>query len=187
MESDRILISPERARATGVEVGVRGELEDKLRWWANYVHSKTEDRVDDRWVRRSWDQPDAFSAGLDFQVQSWDVTLAWRYHTGWPKTPLTFDDFVFDNGVEARLPIIGERNDARWSVYHRMDMRASRNIPVPRGELRFYLEFINLYNRKNECCVDGRAFFNRNGKIIYQARVEDLLPFVPSLGLKWDF
>ena len=178
MESDRFRVSPEGGRARGLEVGLRGGLEGQLRWWANYTRSSSEDRVDGQWVKRSWDQPHAFSAGLDFRLFSWDVNLAWRYHSGWPKTPLSYGDFVFDNGVEANLPIIGERNTARWSDYSRFDMRASRNIPVPRGELRFYLEFINIFDRVNECCVDSNVFLNNQGKVIYFAGTEDWLPFV---------
>jgi outer membrane cobalamin receptor len=182
-ETDRVRVEPEAARARGAEFGVRGGIPGGLQWWSSYTWSKSEDRIEGQWVPRSWDQRHAINLGVSFPLKKWHMTLAWRYHSGWPRTPV--GEFEFD-GEPVVLPVIGDRNSDGYGIYHRMDMRASRDIPVSRGSLRFYLEVINLYNRKNECCDDYDVFVFPE-QVTFSNISEEWLPLLPSLGLKWEF
>ena len=141
LRSDRIRIDPEKARSQGVELDLRHFSDESFRWWATYTWSRAEERVGGQWIPRDWDQPHAFNTGLSFAVSDWTLTLALRYHSGWPKTPLR----RIRDGSDT-LAEIGARNSDRHGIYHRLDARASRRLQLPNSTLQFYLEIINLYN-----------------------------------------
>ena len=128
---------------------------------------------------RGWDQPHAVNAGISFDAANWTFTLAWRYHTGWPNTPVS-------RGPDGEA-VVGERNSDRLRPYHRMDLRASRRVALENSELQFYFEFINLYNRKNECCRNVLQFDIPSDDPLVFEETEQWLPFTPSLGVKWEF
>ena len=43
-------VAPSQARLRGVEFLLRGDPSRRWTWWASYVRSSAEDRVDDQWV-----------------------------------------------------------------------------------------------------------------------------------------
>jgi outer membrane receptor protein involved in Fe transport len=186
LEGDRIRVAPDAARARGLELSARGSTAGEISWWANYVWSKSEEQFGDRWVPRSWDQRHAVSAGVNFPIESWSITLAWRYHSGWPRTPVGRTEALLLGQFPAQVLDIGERNSDRWGVYNRVDLRASRDIPVSNGRLRFYVEALNLFNRNNEGCLSHYVVSTNSGIRTFE-NVEYWLPFIPSLGAKWEF
>lgn len=96
IEPDRVRIAPERSRARGVELLIRGKRGERFGWWLAYAYSRTEDRLSGapgearKYVPRALDQPQALSLDLNFRLpRRWNLNLAWRAHTGWPITPVS--------------------------------------------------------------------------------------------------
>ncbi len=209
LEPDRIRIQALRSRAQGVEVFLRGSPHKKLRWWLNYAYAATEDRLvengAERWVPRRIDQPHTLNLNFDLSLgQHWRLNVAWRLHTGWPTTPLSLMEvFEEDEGTpegdegseggeedDKRLgdsvfvPVLGPLNSDRLSTYHRLDLRASRKFRLRKGELTFFIDIQNVYNRQNLSGFDFEID-ETEGTLL---AVEERWPgFFPSVGLRWEF
>ena len=89
LKPDRVRIAPESAEAHGVELSVSRETEAPLRWWLTYSWASARDEFAGMESDRSWDQAHAFGAGLAWRTAHWELSLAGRYHSGWPTTALT--------------------------------------------------------------------------------------------------
>ena len=89
LKPDRVRIAPESAEAHGVELSVSRETEAPLRWWLTYSWASARDEFAGMESDRSWDQAHAFGAGLAWRTAQWELSLAGRYHSGWPTTALT--------------------------------------------------------------------------------------------------
>lgn len=207
IEPDRVRIDPETSRAEGVELFVRGRVGPRVGWWLTYAIASTEDRIAGRWIPRAFDQTNTVTADLAYQIDPrWTVNLAWRYHTGWPTTPVVLveietpedpdepEDEPEDEsaargaagagrGSELALAF-GPLRSERLSLYHRLDMRVSRRWPVRRGELVLYADVQNVYDRKNGSGLDVQ-FDEDTGEV--QRHVESWPGIVPSLGITWTF
>jgi len=155
VEPDRVRTAPERSRAQGIEVFLRGQPSGRLRWFANYTWSSTEDRIDGRWLPRLYDETHSFKLDVDYRLnQNWRVNLAARYHTGWPTTPLAVETTLDEDGEPEYSPRLGPRNSQRLSAYHRLDLRASRRWHLRRSTLDAYLDVQNVYDHRNASGYD---------------------------------
>jgi hypothetical protein len=186
VEEDRIRVAPERARSSGVEVLVRGSAGSSVDWWMSYSLSRARDRVDGREVRRQLDQPHALDLATHFRLpRNWALTLTWRYHTGWPTTPVTIAVVAEDeSGEEVLLPQVGARNSERLPSYHRMDLRASRRFERARGQLHLYVDVHNLYDRRNVAGYDFEVD-EESGELIVDE--DGWVGILPSAGITWEF
>lgn len=172
-EADRFRISPESSRAEGIELMLRGAAGPRTNWWINYALASAEDRIRGMEVRRQTDQPHTVNLYVDTLLgKNWNLSAAWRYHTGWPTSP------VF--AVEGK-PVLGKLNSERLPSYHRMDLRASRDWRLRSGRLTFFVDLQNVYNRKNVAGFD------------LEVDEESIVPepetwpgFFPSIGITWE-
>lgn len=184
---DRVLVEPTSAEAKGVEITLRNRQGNALDWWLNYTWSKAEDVVDGIAVPRSWDQRHAVTGNLIWRSKQWTVSLAGRYHSGWPRTPLlvtsVFDDSDVMTGIDGDL---SQRNQERYDDYFRLDLRLSRTIELDRGSLQFYFEVFNILNTDNQCCVAGHDL-TANPSPVLSPHFDSYLPFFPSFGFVWTF
>ena len=184
LEPDRFRIAPGRSRFRGVEIFLRGTAGRGVGWWVNYAYASAEDQLSGRWVPRGIDQPNTLNLNLDVPGgRHWRVNMAWRYHTGWPTTPLTLVEEEGSDGDSRFVPATGHLNSERLPAYHRLDLRASRSIPVKRGELRFFVDIQNVYNRKNASGFDVRIDEELEQMQVLQ---ESWPGFVPSAGFFWE-
>ena len=87
-----------------------------------------------------------------------------------------------DGSTELLLEV-SNRNAARYSVFHGLDVRVSREFDVGRGDLTAFLEITNLYDRANPCCTEYSLL--PDGSL--GSREAHWLPLVPSLGVVWRF
>jgi hypothetical protein len=87
-----------------------------------------------------------------------------------------------DAGTGLALEVSG-RNDSRYSDFHGIDVRVSREFDVTRGDLTAFLEITNLYDRANPCCTEYSL--RPDGSLA--SRESHWLPLVPSLGAVWRF
>ena len=185
VEPDRIRITPQRSFAEGVEIFLRGELSGRLGWWANYTYSQAEDEVDGSRIQRSFDQTHAVNLDLNYRIgAAWTLNLAWRYHTGWPTTPLSVGEQVGEDGEIVFVPVPGPRFSDRLPDYHRLDLRASRAWTLRSGELVFYVDVQNAYDRGNVAGFDYEID-EQTGELI--ARQEEWAGILPSVGIRYEF
>jgi len=182
-QSDRVLVTAQRARAHGLELHFehhRGSFDG----WIAYTLSLAEDRIDGAWVPRSWDQRHALSYSLNWRIgERWNVSLAGLHHSGWPATDVRL---LRDKAGASRLEPTA-RNSSRYPDYHRTDLRVSRNLPLQAGKLELFLEIINLLNRNNLRSSSDFEIVQRGGGPEIERRHETWLPRFPSFGITWAF
>ena len=73
------------------------------------------------------------------------------WHSGWPRTPVAE---IPSTPTQAAYLAVGARNSARWGSYFSADLRLSRSVSLPLGELSLWLDGTNITNKQNNCCVD---------------------------------
>jgi len=182
LKPDRVRIAPSAAIMKGVELSLTWQPPGTLSGWFSYAWSEAADTVDGRRVLRSWDQKHAISAGVRWSRGPWDVTLADTWHSGWPTTAVALQTVAGQTTAT-----FGPRNGERFDDYNALDVRVSRRFPLPRGELEAYVEVSNLANEGNACCVDYRVITPAQGSPLLDARVNNWLGVVPSIGVLWKY
>jgi outer membrane cobalamin receptor len=185
LKPDRVRIAPDSARAEGLELSVSRDTDAPLRWWLAYSWASVQDEfAGDEETSRSWDQSHAFGAGCSWSTAQWDLSLAGRYHSGWPTTALSL-------AAMEPLPLVatGPRNGERLGDYRTLDVRVARRFSFENaGELTVYLEVTNLFNENNECCVEFEITDEEeDGESTLEVEPVHFLPALPSLGFIWRF
>lgn len=190
LQVDRTRIDATRAEVDGAEIMMSSD-EDATgpQWWASYAWSQVRDRVagGEGYVVRGWDQTHTVKGGINWDWRDWNVSAAATVHTGWPRTAILVTTVPEGSGGSTFNIDIGPRNNTRYSVFHGLDVRASRDIPVAVGELNAFVEITNLYNRKNPCCTEFERGPNENGNDRLRLARRGWLPIVPSVGVLWTF
>jgi len=175
MEIDRRRIAPDSALAYGVEFAGRYRLDDQWSGFLNYTWSEVEDHFGLIDVPRNWNQQHALLLGLLWRSGPWSVSAQGSWHTGWSRTE-------FSTGESGKLvPLLGERNRARWPAAWNIDLRASWRKPLSIGVMDVHFDVKNLTNRSNLCCTDLRVV---GGQL--DARTRSWLPRYVNLGLVWS-
>ncbi|HEX6900205.1 MAG TPA: TonB-dependent receptor [Thermoanaerobaculia bacterium] len=181
VEPDRVRVAPDRSLAEGVELFLRGRLGERAGWWINYAWASIEDEIEGARIPRLFDQTHTVNLDIDIRAgEHWRLNLAWRYHTGWPTTPLTLQETVDEEGEVEFIPVLGAVNSGRLPSYHRLDVRASRRWERPWGALDFFVDIQNLYNRRNLAGFDYEIDEDE-GMILVDP--EEWPGFLPSLGI----
>lgn len=200
VEADRIRIAPDSGRAEGIEAVLRGAAGGSARWWVNYSLAWATDRIEGREVDRRIDQRHTFNLHFEQPLgEHWRLNLAWRFHTGWPTTRILLveeEPEGTEEGEEggAEPPespeddpglgfALGPLYGARLSSYHRLDLRASRAWSLPRGELTFFLDIQNVYDRSNPSGFDAEIDDETETLVLSEEGWPGILP---SVGLRWE-
>jgi outer membrane cobalamin receptor len=171
IQFDRYRIDPISAEATGAELLLsRGDEAQNTFWWFGYAWSEVRDKTLDLKIPRSWDQTHTVKAGISWRWGRWDLSTAGEIHTGWPKSVMPAEQI----------------NVSRYSLFHTLDMRISREYAVRRGDLTVFLEVSNLYDRNNPCCTEYSVEVTPSGPLLIDKQVH-WLPLLPSLGVVWRF
>ena len=188
IEPDRVRIEAQRSRSQGIELTLKGHRGQYVDWWVAYSLSRAEDRLGGRWIPRASDQPHAVALDVNFRLpRSWNLNLAWRWHSGWPTTPVSArlvgnsEGLDEDPEIEA---VFGPLRSERLPDYHRLDVRASRRWLLRSGTLTFYVDLQNLYDRENLAGFD-LTVDEDTGEIELQR--ESWPGAFPSLGFSWEF
>ena len=182
-ESDRSLIAPESARASGAEFSLRGPTDGPLTWWASYAWSRARDRIDGVDVPRRWDQPHTFKLALARRAGSWSLALTGTAHSGWPTVPASV-------GSVDGAPVLelGPRNSIRLPTYVRFDGKIGYVTRIRGTELRFDLEVLNIADRDNACCVDEPELgVDAAGNPVVMSEIYPWLGITPSFAITIGF
>jgi len=188
-EGGRIGIDPDRGSARGMEILVARELGEHWAWSTNYVLAVAEDEIDGEWVPRTLDQRHSFGFNVAYKPNdNWRLSAAWHYHTGWPTTDTGFRIDSLSDGSLFLARDFGPFNATRLPVYHRLDLRATRNFSVGNGVLQVYADIFNAYNRTNISSYDHWAYVNENGDLFFgRNNGQEMMPILPSIGVRWEF
>ncbi|HZD53981.1 MAG TPA: TonB-dependent receptor, partial [Woeseiaceae bacterium] len=186
LQIDRARIDADAAAAKGVEITLSGSS-DALSWWASYAWSRSVDRIAGETIRRSWDQTHSLSAGISRDWNHWSFSAAAVARTGWPKTALVGETVQNPDGSTGLALAVERRNSRRHGAFESLDVRASRHLDLPKGELDAFIEVTNLYDRRNPCCTEYGVALDADGTPHLLAEERTWLPFVPSLGVIWRF
>ncbi len=170
---DRVLVAPDAAEVHGAELSVIAEGLQSTRWIA-LTWSDAVDAVGGQYVPRSWDQPWAVTAGIDWTQGPWRIGAIASAHRGWPTT------LVEETGL-------GDRNADRLPTYATLDLRAEYRRPLAIGSLALAFELTNALNRRNICCAELIATDDGGGNTSFDTRKLDWLPIVPSISVLWEF
>jgi outer membrane receptor protein involved in Fe transport len=181
LRASRVLVAPERADAKGVELFISGER--PFSWWAGVAFARADDEVDGSLVPRSWDQRHAVNAGLTWPVGAWSLSATATMHRGWPATEVT----VTTTPTGERVAVAGPRNALRLGGVRRLDARASREIAIGAGSLRFFAEITNLTNRDNPCCLVYEPVTTPDGLPSLVGEEQSRVGITGNVGLLWQF
>ena len=183
-EPDRYRVVPESGTAEGVELIVQGRAGHRLAWWVNYGYATTDDVIAGQEIPRQIDQRHTLNADANLRLgRHWNLNLAWRFHTGWPTTPVFLREIEDEDGETELVPALGPLNSERLPDYHRLDLRLSRKWQVERGRLTLFFDVQNLYNRRNVSGFD-LEIDEDTGQLL--RREESWPGFFASAGVAWE-
>ncbi len=201
-EPDRLLVAPLSSSSEGFELFLRGKASRRLDWWLTYGVAEIEDELATVEAPRLVDQERTVNVDFNYRLgEHWNVNLAWRFHTGRPTTAVLGvvelgepgdpeesgepEDGEAEEDEPALLGILlGPLNGLRLPSYHRLDLRASRKWRLASGELTFYVDVQNLYDRRNIAGFD-REIDEEELEIL---TMEEHWPGIfPSIGLTYEF
>lgn len=175
---DRVLLQPNSSEALGLELIWRSKLNDHLTAHGNLTFSRVADDFNGLDVRRSWDQPLALTAGLNWSRSRGEISALASWHRGWPRTRLQLPAA----NLNAVAPfVLGGRNQERWRDYLTLDLRATRHWSLGGGDLTAHLEVTNAGNRENPCCT----VLEGNPSGVMSADINHWLPLVANIGLTY--
>ncbi len=179
--ADRVTITPDKARAQGLELSVGYNRGDGLVSWASYTLAKAEDYLNGRWELRSWDQRHTLSAGFIWRPGQWEISAAVLAHSGWP-TSIVPSTVAEDELLEVR------RNKDRLSHYVSLDMRVARRWERGRHTLMLFAEITNILNRDNVGSVEIDIEEDEDNETLSILTTEEpVFPWIPSVGIQWTF
>jgi len=117
----------------------------------------------------------------------WSFSLGWRYHTGWPATAWTWDVETLDDGWHLWTQEFGPLRRTRLPAYHRLDLRITRAFHLKGGMLQVFLDLFNVYNRTNLGSWDFSGSYEDGSLTVQRMNGQEMLPFLPTFGLWFEF
>jgi outer membrane receptor for ferrienterochelin and colicin len=190
MNDDRVYVQLENARSKGIELFLKYDVGGKFSWWATYAYASSIERIKgiSRDIPRPYDQKHTFCLDLNYRLtEDWNFSLAFQYHTGWPRTEKFYITVPLPTGGNVYTDKIGPYMGSKFPDYHRLDVRATRNFNTSIGKFSIFAELINLYSRDNIRSIEYRnPVYPPNGLAYYNTREFYWLPFLPSIGISWS-
>lgn len=138
---------------------------------------------------RSFDQPHSIIINNLFRLPyHWNISLLWRYHTGYPYTP-TSVQFIGERQLrEGYIPFYNteKKNSSRLPATHSLDVRFEKSWYFKKSKLTAYLNVVNLYNHDNIRSYWWDIYRNRStGKWTSERAHQVNIPFFISPGLSF--
>ncbi len=143
-------INAASGKAYGVEVLVSKAATDRFSgWWVlNLAKSLRKNDVTGESFRFEFDQPvNTTLVGNVDLGDNWGFGMKWHYHSGSPYTPITGTNGNYPDGRP--VPVYAGVNSGSLPAYHQLDFRLDRNHVFSNWKLNTYIEFNNVYQRRN--------------------------------------
>jgi hypothetical protein len=138
----------DRGRVFGVDALVRWKASSAISGWASYSYLDAEARLADsgEWIAAPTDVRHTATSVVKFALgDDWELGTTTRLGSGRPYTPV--QGSVTHEGM--RHPVYGPVNSDRLPAYARFDARLTRLVPTQKGTYVFYIEGLNLLDRRN--------------------------------------
>jgi hypothetical protein len=141
--------SIDRGRNTGVDALIRWKSSGALSGWASYSYLDSKVRLHDaqRWISSAKDVHHTVTGVAKLAVgDDWEIGTTARLATGRPYTPIVG---AATNADGSRSALYGATHSYRLPDYARLDARLTRLMPSSNGMFVFYIEGLNLLDRRN--------------------------------------
>jgi hypothetical protein len=150
----------DRGRVLGIDALLRWKASGAVSGWASYsfLDARVRVRETGEWIASSTDVRHTATSVVKFAFgENWEIGTTTRFGTGRPFTPVLGS--VVNEGV--REPIYGETHSDRLPTYARFDARLTRLVPARKGTYVFYIEGLNLLDRRNVMTYTYDASYSR--------------------------
>jgi hypothetical protein len=198
-----------RGRAYGVDLLVSrmtAPADARVRGWASYTWGRATREAYGRTYPFEYDRRQAVSAVLSYRASpKWELASTVRWATGFPRTaPLgvrvagaevpaagvirPIRDTAGRLVYEVNYGGVSNLNAARLPDFARADVRATWKPRGVTGRWEFYLEVINVLNRKNAGALTAElAYDPASDRPRIVEKPDQSIPRLPTLGLRWRF
>lgn len=186
---------------------------DRLSGWLSYTLGKAETTAYGRTFPFDYDRAHAISVVVNYRVRpSIDVGATVRAQSGFPYTPAlgvrvaAIADADDGDGDGNRTELVPQRdstgllvwdadmggvnnlNTGRLPIFARLDLRATFRPRWANHRWQFYLDVINLLNRRNAGSLEPVLQYDADAdKPRVTTRSEGGVPRLPSLGIRYRF
>lgn len=164
----------------GMELTLGRRAPNGLSGWIGYAyaHSRYDDQIRHESFPGDAEQRHNVTMFASYRLSD-RTSVSGRFRTA-TNVPIT--GYYQEVGDLLRLGT--ERNRVRLSDYVRLDLRATRTFDVRDGRVTLFVEVLNATNRRNQRARDQPGF-DRFGFV--HEPTEDLLPIIPSAGVRFEF
>ena len=192
---DRTYRNATEGVARGVELSAQVSSATGWDVSASYAQSYVADKVSGVMVPRTFDQQHTAYVDVSYKPvgSGWRFSAAWQLHSGWPESPVTVIVDTVRVGKTARQTVILTQygpitalGASRLPWYHRVDLRATREVETSRGKFAFFVDLFNLFDTENAAAYIYRASV-RNNVLSFTHTVAPQLGRLPSAGVSWEF
>ncbi len=194
---DVLNLNVENAEAKGLEFLLKYDQGGLFGVWASYALASAEETIKEAYdideqkvfekltVPRPYDQKHTLNLDLNFRPgKNWHINFAWQYRSGWPYTARLLGESTDNQGEKYYYTYFAPFQSSKYPDYHRLDLKVSKYFMTNYGKFNIFVELINIYNRKN---IRNYVFSYSDGdRPILEKKPERWLPFIPSIGVRWD-
>ncbi len=187
-------------RAYGFEILVEKKQtrNSKIYGWLSYSFSVARRKIYDVELPFMFDQRHTFNIVLNWVIsKKFDLSLTWMYGSNYPYTePIGLKPRILVTDTSVKIATIRDRVvldidygglsnffNARKPSYHRLDVRLTYKRKIWGNEWNFYIDVINVYNRKNVVAYDFHV--SKDGEI--KRKAITMLPILPTFGISVKF
>ena len=181
MEPDRVGLLPSKALAQGLDLDLRYEFLPHMSGSFRYSYMDADDRINGKWIPRRWSQQHTVNAGVIWQKDTYSLSLALTWHSGWRSTqlpPVVPEDTV--------IPVEAVLNNVELDDYFSLDISARKFWEIGRTRLQIYADISNLTDHSNAAGFDYDLEEIDGGFALIPDH-ENLLKRVPSVGITLSF
>ena len=208
MEMDSVTAIPTndaRGYAYGVELFLEkqpSDVDDRLSGWVSYTYSVANREQYGRTLPFDFDQRHTVNVVMQYRLsRTLELGARWRYGSGFPHTPPVGirprisaterdGETVREVQTDSKGKVIfnvdrgdfSNRNTERLPDYSRLDVRLNWYTTVWGLNWLFYLDVINILNRKN---VFSYRYSVEDAEII--ERPSTMFPIIPTFGISFRF
>jgi hypothetical protein len=139
---------------------IRWKASGAVSGWASYSYLEGDVRLREtrEWVAASTDVRHTMTSVVKVAfANNWEVGTTTRLGSGKPFTPVVGG--MVEN--ETLQPVYGRVHSARMPTYARFDTRLTRLVSTRKGTYVFYIEGLNLLDRRNIMAYTYDASYTR--------------------------